>query len=72
MHMTGTVTVRKLWDGRAQVEEIQADGPAGRWEGMTVFLYDPQAHQWSMNFANSSVGKITPPMIEPSRTVAAC
>jgi hypothetical protein len=63
MHMTGTVTVRKLWDGRAQVEEIVADGPKGRWEGMTVFLYDPEARQWSMNFASSSVGKMTPPMI---------
>lgn len=63
VHLIGKVTVRKLWNGRAQVEEIVADGPKGRWEGMTVFLYDPQARQWSMNFANSSVGKITPPMI---------
>ncbi len=63
VHMTGTVTVRKLWNGRAQVEEIEADGPKGHREGMTVFLYDPQAHQWSMNFAGSSVGKMTSPMI---------
>jgi hypothetical protein len=63
MQLTGTVTVRKLWDGRAQVEEIEADGPKGHWEGMTVFLYDPQAHQWSMNFANSSSGKFASPMI---------
>lgn len=63
IQLTGTVTVRKLWDGRAQVEEIEADGPNGHWEGMTVFLYDPQARQWSMNFANSSGGKFTTPMI---------
>jgi hypothetical protein len=63
MHLTGTVTVRKVWDGRAQLEEIEADGPAGHWEGMTVFLYDPKARQWSMNFANSADGKITSPMI---------
>jgi hypothetical protein len=63
MQLTGTVTVRKLWDGRAQVEEIEADGPKGHWEGMTVFLYDPQARQWSMNFANSSVGKFNAPMV---------
>jgi len=63
MHLTGTVTVRKVWDGRAQLEEIEADGPKGHWEGMTVFLYDPQARQWSMNFANSSVGKFSTPMI---------
>jgi len=63
MQLSGTVTVRKLWDGRAQVEEIEADGPKGHWEGMTVFLYDPQARQWSMNFANSSAGKFNAPMI---------
>lgn len=63
VELNGTVTVRKLWEGRAQVEEIEADGPKGHWEGMTVFLYDPQAHQWSMNFANSGAGKFTTPMI---------
>jgi len=63
MQLSGTVTVRKLWDGRAQVEEIEADGPKGHWEGMTVFLHDPQARQWSMNFANSSEGKFATPMI---------
>ena len=63
VQLTGTVTVRKLWDGRAQVEEIEADAPKGHWEGMTVFLYDPQAHQWSMNFANSAAGKFATPMI---------
>jgi hypothetical protein len=63
VELTGTVTVRKLWGGRAQVEEIEADGAKGHWEGMTVFLYDPQARQWSMNFANSSEGKFTAPLI---------
>jgi hypothetical protein len=63
VQLTGTVTVGKLWDGRAQVEQIEADGPKGHWEGMTVFLYDPQARQWSMNFANSSAGKFTTPMV---------
>ncbi|MGH6821912.1 MAG: hypothetical protein ACRECP_02130 [Methylocella sp.] len=63
MQLTGTVTVRELWGGRGQLEEIEADGPKGHWEGMTVFLYDPQARQWSMNFANSSVGKFNAPMI---------
>ena len=63
IQLTGTVTVRKVWDGRAQLEEIEVDGPNGHWEGMTVFLYDPHARQWSMNFANSSVGKFTTPMI---------
>jgi hypothetical protein len=63
VELNGTVTVRALWGGRAQVEEIEADGAKGHWEAMTVFLYDPQARQWSMNFANSAVGKFATPMI---------
>jgi hypothetical protein len=61
--LTGTVTVRAIWGGRGQLEEIEADGPKGHREGMTVFLYDPQARQWSMNFANSAVGKFSTPMV---------
>lgn len=64
VHMTGVVKISKLWSGRAQVEEIEANGPKdSHWEGMTVFLYDPKARQWSMNFASGSVGKMTPPTI---------
>jgi hypothetical protein len=48
--LNGTVTVRKVWDGRAQLEEIEADGPNGHWEGLTLFLYNPQSHQWSQSF----------------------
>jgi hypothetical protein len=56
LEMHGTVTVRKVWDGRAQLEEIEVDGPAGHWQGMTLFLYDPKAHQWSQTFINSAAG----------------
>jgi hypothetical protein len=56
MELNGTVTVRKVWDGRAQLEEIEADGPKGHWEGATLFLYSPKAHQWSQTFVDSSDG----------------
>ena len=52
----GVVTVRKVWDGRAQLEEIEADAPSGHWEGLTLFLYNPAAHQWSQTFVNSKSG----------------
>jgi hypothetical protein len=54
--MSGTVTVRKVWDGRAQLEEIEADGPGGHWEGVTLFLYNPQAGQWTQAFSDSASG----------------
>ncbi len=56
VELNGTVTVRKVWDGKAELEEIEADGPKGHWEGLTLFLYNPTAHQWSQSFANSKVG----------------
>jgi hypothetical protein len=34
MQLTGTVCVRKVWQGKAALEEIEADGPKGHWEGM--------------------------------------
>jgi len=61
VHMTGTVTVRPVWNGKAEMEEIQAEGPNGHWEGGTLFLYDPQAHQWSQNFVDISVGRFDGP-----------
>ena len=63
IELNGTVTVRKVWGGRAQLEEIEADGPNGHWEGMTLFLYNPQAHQWSQSFVNSKSGILNPPLI---------
>jgi len=63
MELNGTVTVRKVWDGRAQLEEIEADGPNGHWEGLTLFLYNPAAHQWSQNFVGSKDGVLNLPTI---------
>ena len=59
IELDGTVTVRKVWEGRAQLEEIEADGPTGHWEGLTLFLYNPKAHQWSQSFVNSKVGTLS-------------
>jgi predicted methyltransferase len=60
IELDGTVTVRKVWDGRAQLEEIEADGPKGHWEGLSLFLYNPEARQWSQSFVNSKVGTLSP------------
>jgi hypothetical protein len=63
VEMNGTVVVRKVWDGRAQLEEIEADGSAGHFEGLTLFLYNPQSHQWSQYFSKSDDGTIAQPAI---------
>ncbi|MCU1284010.1 MAG: hypothetical protein JWO13_360 [Acidobacteriales bacterium] len=61
--VNGTVTVRKVWGGRAQLEEIEAEGPKGHWEALTLFMYDPQAHQWNQSFINSKAGVLSNPLI---------
>src|ERR1700728_2459951 len=61
--MEGTKTERKIWNGRAHLEEIEADGPTGHMEGLTLFLYNPQAHQWSQTFASSRDGTLGAPLI---------
>jgi len=53
IELNGTVTIRSVWGGRARLEEIEADGPKGHWEGLSLFLYNPQSHQWSQSFLNS-------------------
>jgi hypothetical protein len=63
VELNGTVTVRKVWDGRAQLEEIEADGPNGHWEGLTLFLYNPQSHQWRQTFIDNKTGVLNTPTI---------
>jgi hypothetical protein len=59
----GTVVTRKVWKGRAQLEEIEAKGPLGHFEGVNLFLYNPQARQWATYWANSDDGTIAVPTI---------
>ena len=63
IELNGTVTVQPIWGGRAQWEEIETDGPNGHWQGMTLFFYNPEAHQWSQSFINSKIGELTPPLV---------
>ena len=61
--MEGTVVVRKVWDGRAQLEEVEADGPKGHFEDLALFLYNPAARQWSFTFANVKDGALSQPSV---------
>ncbi len=60
----GTTSVRKIWNGRANLVELEVDGSAGHIEALSLRLYNPDSHQWSLNFANSAGGTVsTPPNI---------
>jgi hypothetical protein len=59
----GASIVRRVWDGRANLIELDVKGPTGRIEGLSLRLYNPEARQWSLNFANVTGGTLTPPVI---------
>ncbi len=60
---TGTSVVRKVMGGRANLVELDVQGPAGRIEGISLRLYNPQSRQWSLNFANIQSGTLEVPAI---------
>jgi len=59
----GSSVVRKIWDGRANLVELEADGAPGHIEGLSLRLYNPESHQWSLNYANSRGGSLSVPTI---------
>lgn len=59
----GTTVVRKVWDGRANMVELEVDCPGGHLEALSLRLYNPEARQWSLNFANAAGGSLSQPTI---------
>src|SRR5215475_12095614 len=59
----GTSVVRRIWNGRANLVDLSMDGPAGHFEGLSLRLYNPQSHQWSLNFSNAAAGTLGTPTI---------
>ena len=59
----GTSEVRKIWGGKANLVELEVDGPAGHIQGLSLRLYNPQSQQWSLSFANSAAGTLSTPTV---------
>jgi hypothetical protein len=59
----GTSVVSKVWSGRANLVELEADGSAGHLELASFRLYNPESHQWSLNVASSRGGSFGVPTI---------
>jgi hypothetical protein len=62
----GISVTRKVWDGRANLEEFETDSPTGHIEGLTLRVYNTQTHQWSIYWANSKdpgLGQPIQPMV---------
>ena len=59
----GTSVVRKVWNGRANFVELEADGSVGHLELVSFRLYNPVSHQWSLNVASSRGGSFGVPTV---------
>jgi len=59
----GITVVRKVWGGKANLIELEADCPGGHFQGLNLRLYNPQSRQWNLNFSNSNDGTLSQPTI---------
>jgi hypothetical protein len=61
--LDGTSAVRPVWNGRANISELEVDGSGGHIEGLSFRLYDSTAHQWRIHWANRRDGALGPAMV---------
>ena len=61
--MDGLTVVKKVWNGRANLAEYKADGPASHVELMALRYYNQEARQWAVVFATPSGGTLSVPCI---------
>lgn len=54
---------RKIWNGRANIDELEMDSPSGHVEGLTLRTYNPQTRLWSLYWTSSQDAKIFPPNV---------
>jgi hypothetical protein len=59
----GYAVYRKIWGGRANLNEFYTDGAAGQVEGLTLRTYNPETHRWSLYWANSRDGILSSPQV---------
>jgi hypothetical protein len=58
----GSSVVKPLMDGRANFVELSVKSASGAIEGGALRLYNPQARQWSLNYAGLRNGLLTAPV----------
>lgn len=63
VEFNGTSVIHALGGGRANLVDLDVAGPAGRIQGVSLRLYNVQARQWSLNFANMGDGVLTTPSV---------
>jgi hypothetical protein len=58
----GTSVVRAVWNGSANLGELEVSGASGDIRGLSLRLYDPRAQRWNISWANSNDGSVGLPV----------
>jgi len=58
----GQSVVTPVWGGRANLLELDVEGSAGKIEGLSLRLYNPDTRQWSLSYSNVKTGTLTAPV----------
>src|SRR5262245_35759801 len=61
--LDGLSTVRKVWDGQANLGELEVSNATSRIQGLSLRLYNPESRQWSIYWANSNDGRLGTAMV---------
>ena len=59
----GVQITRKVWDGRANLDEFYVDSTDLKIEGLTLRLYNPKTSEWNLYWANVRRGLVDPPVV---------
>lgn len=60
--LRGSSVVRRVWQGRANLGELEVSGGGTKLEGMSLRIYDPVARHWNIHWTNASDGLISSAM----------
>ncbi len=66
IELDGHSSCRKVWDGKANLDELEVYSADRKTHitGLTLRLYNPQSHQWSLYWANAAKGTLgLPPTV---------
>jgi len=59
----GTSNVNSLLGGGADIEDGSLEGPRGRYQGLTLRMYDPKTHEWNLFWGTAKTGLGLPPQV---------
>ena len=59
--LEGQTVVNRVWGGRANLAEYVGDGPAGHVQLLALRWFNPNTHEWNLDFATPNVGTLGEP-----------